>query len=352
MRALESAVDAQPTIVVLIGLPRSGTTWVGKILDSHPETEYRHEPDSARRLPTLPFAPDVAQWTEHASTIRTFAATLDSIRDVRTAGKLPLFRKQYDLGGGYLVRKAAVALARLAGAHAHRISIPSLARKGARRVLVWKSINSTARLGVLARALPDAHFVHIVRHPCGHADSVLRGLAGRHMSAPQWEDLDVLRTLMATEPARRYGITVQAMQRLSPASRDAWLWAVQNEKALDDTSGCANVTHVRYEDFCATPQPAARMLFASARLAWCRQTEIFLERSTSVHSRSYYALFKDPMQAAHAWRRNLDTRTVNEVTSIVSTTGAWHWYKNTRLAQGGGHVAVVPGAAANVARSC
>jgi hypothetical protein len=32
--------------ILVFGLPRSGTTWLGKIFDSHPETLYRHEPDS------------------------------------------------------------------------------------------------------------------------------------------------------------------------------------------------------------------------------------------------------------------------------------------------------------------
>ena len=34
------------TLSLLFGMPRSGTTWVAKILDSHPHADYRHEPDS------------------------------------------------------------------------------------------------------------------------------------------------------------------------------------------------------------------------------------------------------------------------------------------------------------------
>lgn len=29
--------------ILLFGLPRSGTTWLGKLFDSHPDTLYRHE---------------------------------------------------------------------------------------------------------------------------------------------------------------------------------------------------------------------------------------------------------------------------------------------------------------------
>ena len=31
--------------ILLFGAPRSGTSWLGRILDSHPDTLMRHEPD-------------------------------------------------------------------------------------------------------------------------------------------------------------------------------------------------------------------------------------------------------------------------------------------------------------------
>ena len=49
---------ASPTIpsrsILVVGLPRSGTTWIGKIFDSHPRTLYLHEPDSAVPMNGIP----------------------------------------------------------------------------------------------------------------------------------------------------------------------------------------------------------------------------------------------------------------------------------------------------------
>ena len=41
-------------LILLFGQPRSGTTWIGKIFDSHPDTLYRHEPDSGSALKSIP----------------------------------------------------------------------------------------------------------------------------------------------------------------------------------------------------------------------------------------------------------------------------------------------------------
>ena len=41
-------------LVLLFGMPRSGTTWIGKIFDSYPDTVYRHETDSSGRLNAVP----------------------------------------------------------------------------------------------------------------------------------------------------------------------------------------------------------------------------------------------------------------------------------------------------------
>ena len=41
-------------ILLIFGMPRSGTTWLGKIFDSHPDIIYLHEPDSEFRLKEVP----------------------------------------------------------------------------------------------------------------------------------------------------------------------------------------------------------------------------------------------------------------------------------------------------------
>ena len=45
MSAGSTADRLAATAILIVGAPRSGTTWLAKILDSHPDVLYRHEPD-------------------------------------------------------------------------------------------------------------------------------------------------------------------------------------------------------------------------------------------------------------------------------------------------------------------
>ena len=49
--------------ILILGSPRSGTTWLAKIFDSHPDILYRHEPDELTLPePGLDPAEQVRRW--------------------------------------------------------------------------------------------------------------------------------------------------------------------------------------------------------------------------------------------------------------------------------------------------
>ena len=66
------------TAILVLGYPRSGTTWLAKIFDSHPDILYRHEPDELS-----PARPDMAPNVQ----IRTWLRQ----RGLRSAAKRPRF---------------------------------------------------------------------------------------------------------------------------------------------------------------------------------------------------------------------------------------------------------------------
>lgn len=311
-------------LVLLFGLPRSGTTWLGKVFDSHPQTLYRHEPDSARSFGAVPLLLARSEAQAHRRAIEAFARTLPEIRSLRVTGKLPLFPKQYQRAGGYHIRKLLWLAARLAARLGIELPVPDMidARAAAGICLVWKSIESLGRLGAIATVLADCRAVHIIRHPCGYVDSVLRGDAqGRFGSdVASSEDYGILELLLGTKPARDRSLDLESFKRLNPVERLAWKWALFNDMALEDIDGLPNCTWVRYEDLCSDPLTEYRKLFEFTGLPWDKQPEEFIRRSTSAENVTYYSVYKDPMKAADGWRQRMSVQDVERVMGVVEGT--------------------------------
>jgi len=311
-------------LVLLFGLPRSGTTWLGKVFDSHPQTLYRHEPDSATNLGAVPLLLERSEAEAYRSAIEAFARALPEMRSLRVTGKLPLFPKQYHGPGGYHIRKLLLLAAKLAARVGSEVRLPDMidARGAAGVCLVWKSIESLGRLGAIATVLADCRAVHILRHPCGYVDSVSRGDAqGRFGdSVASSEDYGILDLLLGTKLARDRGLDLESFKGLSPVERLAWKWALFNDKALDDIDGLPNCTWVRYEDLCNDPLTEYRKLFEFVGLPWDKQPEEFIRQSTSAENATYYSVYKDPVKAADGWRRRMSAQDIDRVMGVVEGT--------------------------------
>lgn len=309
-------------MISIMGLPRSGTTWLGKIFDSHPETFYSHEPDTASPFEDVPlFLTDELAQPRREELVRQVSA-LRFTRSLRVVGKLPTFPKSYrrlpvrahDLG--ILALKSS---ARLVG----EVPVPRWISGSPEDApfWVWKSIESTGRLGAIARAFPDERFVFIIRHPCGVTASLLRGDTGTRFSAgPASEDYGFFERLAETPHARSRGLGIDEFRSMSATARVAWRWALLNEKALSGVRDLTNCRIVRYEDLCAEPMDTAKSLLDFCGIPWDVQSERFILQSTGRQESGYYSVFKNPMQSAFRWKKELPSPLVDEVMRTVSNT--------------------------------
>jgi hypothetical protein len=81
--------------ILLLGSPRSGTTWLGKILDSHPDVFYLHEPDTVQRSADLPYLLEAEDIEPHRAAAADYLASLGRVRQPKAAASLPVFPKRY-----------------------------------------------------------------------------------------------------------------------------------------------------------------------------------------------------------------------------------------------------------------
>lgn len=315
--------------IVILGMPRSGTTWIGKLFDSHPNTLYRHEPDSVRHL-HMPLYPALADAAKYQAELRTFVAALPRMRSAKVVGKQPLFAKCYQHRTGLLAYRASVLAAKAAG----RVlgDLPCAYRptgKGRSSVwLVWKSIESPGRAGVVATALPSARVIHVMRRPCGYVASVLRGDREHKFNqrTPSADDHWILERLLAASDGGHTELTLDRLKQLAPEGRLAWRWVLTQEKILADTRACDRVLTVRYEDVCADPVAMARRMFAFAGLAWPWQTETFIRRGEQSRKNGYYGVMKQAQVAAERWRMELPSDAIARVRNILRRSSLYRWY--------------------------
>ncbi|MGE0383610.1 MAG: sulfotransferase [Gammaproteobacteria bacterium] len=309
--------------LLLFGMPRSGTTWVAKILDSHPDTEYRHEPDSGTAFLHLPLYPGQEDQPAFDRFLPAFIDRLWRDRDVDVLGKLPLFAKSHRDGLRFQAFRANVVLSKAAGRAGLRL--PAFGYGSPRAgttVLVWKSIESVGRLGAIVHALPAVRALLLLRHPCGFIASVDRGEESGKFSHHEASSADrgVFELLARTPQARRRGLDLDALMALPALDRQAWRWVLANEKAMEEIDGRADCMVVRYEDVCADPASLAQRMLGFAGLAVGAQTRAFLEYSTSGEDAGYYAVKKDPLAAANKWRERMPAADVERVLAIVRDT--------------------------------
>lgn len=333
-----------PKLLLLFGTPRSGTSWLGKIFDSHPQTLYKHEPDrSGSGLPFTVSAEAAVQWRAR---IEDFAARLATTTTQHTSARLPVFRKSYRKGIAQPIHQLNVLISRTAAVAGYEVPVFQLANVRSPEVrVIWKSTDSLGRLGVLLRNLEDCCAVHILRHPCGYIASVLKGEEQRKFitKVRASEDYESMQALLDTPAARRRGLNLHHLRQFHPVERMAWVWVLLNEKAREDTADDPRCTSIRYEDVCRDPVTKSKQLFSFCGLDWNGQTAEFLRASTlesppagldriTQHSRHYYSIFRNPLESAEKWKFEMKPKDIERVLAVLRQSDLISLYPEHQLA--------------------
>lgn len=319
-------------IILLFGMPRSGTTWIGKIFDSHTRTLYRHEPDTWNKIREIPLLENAKYSDKYTDFLNSYVEQLVLSRRLEINGKLPFFNKGYASLFRQGLHRSSVFLSTAASKLKKDLRLPVFRPVNLHYstdfFVVWKSIQLLGRMGVIVNSLPNCKGIHIVRHPCGYIASVLSGESGKKFTSfvPASEDFPLYERMLDTEQAGNYGLTMEELMCLTPEERLAWRWVLFNEKARDDTRDNENVMILRYEDMCASPVETAQSYFEFCGLEWCDQTMAFLGASTSKDSGSYYSVYKNPDKAASKWRSVLDQKKVGLIRLIVERSSIGQRY--------------------------
>lgn len=317
--------------ILLFGLPRSGTSWLAKIFDSHPDVFYLHEPDKtirARNLSDCMTQP--VSGAELNSLLEHVDAWLNCSKSSVVASR-PVFKKNFDSSLMSLYRSNAYLFGKLLERFGADISIPGVAssrRTGVR--VAWKSINSSGRLGALGAHMEASRGILILRHPCGEIASVLRNeRRNPNMKAPASQDMGIYESLSKTSTGQKYAFTVDKAETLSPAERLAWRWKILSDHAVGEVDSLMNMKIVSYDAACGSPLETSKDLFSFCGLSWSSQTEDFIRTSTMPNNEDpkYFAVHKDPVKAANKWKTELTTDEIDSVLAVLEDSTAFSYCK-------------------------
>lgn len=257
--------------IIVAGMPRSGTSWLGQIVNSHPGVAFRTEPLFSYRFKNILHPSSLDRDIE-----AFFASLLDSGDDDF------MMQRHLVLSGGY----------------------PSFSKERV-RFLAYKTSRHHELLETFLTSSHDIRPICIVRHPCGAINSWINS---------RKEFLDK-------------GCVVSRDWRSGACRKDGvgeyWGfndWISTTKLFLNLESRYPEFTLIKYSDLVREPYATTRKIFEDVGLTWSGQTEEFLVASHSEHDSDPYSVYKD-RSVIDRWKNELDRGLVDEIFYTVKKEG-------------------------------
>ena len=322
MNRANAGSDKLP-VILLFGMPRSGTTWMAKLIDSHPAVYYKHEPDLFLPMEELGHfltVGDAAHADGKPSAPEQILMQLPSISHSTVVGKRPYFSKNFIGPVRNKVFQANLFLVSVAK-HFLNIELPIFEPISSKKnfTLLWKSIESLGRMDYFIGTDYPVKGLHLVRHPCGYIASVLRGEVRNKFTGggTTSEDFGMFERMLATDEAKSHGLTMAGIKTMMPVERLAWRWVVFNEFTLNHCKTRENYMLVSYERLCLETSSMMKKILAFCELPEVGSVSQFINDSSSTEVDSYYSVYKDSQHAAFKWRRELSEDDQSAIMAIV-----------------------------------
>jgi hypothetical protein len=312
-------------MLMVLGMPRSGTTWLARIFDTHPDVLYRHEPDQTVPAGQLPNFPEGDDYERYRPATRDYLDRLTGTSNLHVSGHKPLYAKRFLTPTQSLCRQTVVngwhllQTLLLKPRWTDSLPVPDFgaAENSATRIVI-KTVISNGRAKMFSDANPNLRIVLIVRHPCGYLASQKRGQRTGKLGSAEAP----IGTLSRTREARKYGLTEAYFKELSPDAQKIWYWVIVNDRIMSEMRGSDRFFLLRYEDLCEQPVAKAQELVTFAGLDWSANTEEWLNQIVQYQGDNpdYFSIKRNPALAAQKWRSELTEDRIAMVEDIARGT--------------------------------
>jgi len=309
----------------LLGRGRSGTTWIGQILNQFPGCHYKYEPFNWDKpapyhewLADLPDGDDVDLRRRFEALMRGCQHNVDYPpfipKPCRPQPKA-LLRLTWQAGK---VLPAARGLYEWYGRPSYRAGDWALI----------KQVNFANELLERLAAVLDPHVLAIVRNPFASVSSTFR-FQDNEPIEPIRTDKTVARVVELLPSVARFGVpqlSTEELWRLPEAAFEAVRWRVQSEPLADFARNSPRGLLMTHEQFAGDPEAAAREAYAFFGWPFDDAVSEFLHSTTSGEksrpgasaAKRQYSIHRDPAEAVRRWRKDLTDEQVGDIRAIVS----------------------------------
>lgn len=294
---MRQAPQLPESLVFILGCQRSGSTWLANILDAGPETLVFMEPFSPP-YGIFPEFPDSFYFLENSS------SSLDHLLQVEMPYRLLrykalMFRQSMVSTDWFrLERWLAKLINRVGRFKPHGVqdrirkfellnlnrietSYPLYPKNGEPSVWAIKELRLAGKIPVLLSALPNAHFVVILRHPAATVHSILNWFERGHLGELSRDLETYLEKIEVQTVSRSYQHLIAQCRNGNLAHKVALYWRISYETMFTQLKQHPSVKLLIYEQLASQPKETVAELFAQLDIPWAASLDEYLSYSTN-----------------------------------------------------------------------
>lgn len=309
-----------PQYVLITGSGRSGTTWLGQIMNMYQNCIYKYEPFlNSKQTPYTVWknklnADDLEKlrhdfWSLCCSCYYGVDIPPFPPKSFRTQRK-EILHFLYGLGKHINLSQNLYEW----------YGRPKLTQDIA--VLI-KDVNFPIQMMPRLCEVLQPHVIGLIRNPFANIASYLKGVELSLFDQERTQQINRLEQLLATPEGEHLNQYRQQLKDMSVAQFAAVRWRFQVEPLVEYVRNHEKSFLVVYEDLCADPHNQVTKIFDFVGWQIDQAVHDFIDLSTagetkiSQSSKAYYSVYRDPSKSMSKWKTQLTKEQQADIASII-----------------------------------
>lgn len=316
----QSSINNDPQYVLITGSGRSGTTWLGQIMNMYQNCIYKYEPFlNSKQTPYTVWKnnlniDDIEQlrqdfWSLCCSCYYGVDVPPFPPKSFRTQNK-EILHFLYGLGKRVNLSK-------------NLYQWYGRSQLTQDTSVLIKDVNFPIQMLPRLSEVLQPHLITLVRNPFANIASYLKGVEMNLFSQEFTQQVNRLEQQLATSQDKHLSQYCQQLKNMSVAQLAAVRWRFQVEPLVDYARNHEKGLLVVYEDLCTDPHRQITEIFNFVGWQFEQAVHDFIDLSTagetknSQASKAYYSVYRDPKQSMSKWKTQLNKEQQSDIASII-----------------------------------